>query len=260
MPTIATLGRMTLSIARKKSDDEIMKLMSVFKKALPTFVDIESKGLENVPKTGPAILVGDHPNIMDGVVLSVVCDRPVRMLVAAELCSSPWVSRIIDNLGWLPVERHESGKNSGSMKACLEALERGEVVAIFPEGKTNYGKELLPFKSGAALLAHKSGAPVIPFSVKGTEKLYPDGSKTLHSGKVAIQFGEEQHFQKEVGRLQSTLLQSTLSSMREAVLDLQDALSSAEVGGVRNYSPKGLLGAGLVKAISLSLLTVKWNR
>lgn len=236
-----------------------MKLMSIFKKTVPSFIDISSTGLHNVPADGPAILVGDHPNIMDGIILSVVCKRPVRILVAGELCTSPWVARIIDNLGWLPVERHQTGRNSNSMKACVEALERGEVVAIFPEGKTNYGRSLLPFKAGAALLAHKSGAPVVPFSVKGTEKLYPDGSKTLHSGRVAICFGQEKLFEKNEGVLQPSRLQSTLSVMREAILELQEALRGSEVGRGKSYTPQGLLGAGLIKAISLSLLTVNWK-
>jgi 1-acyl-sn-glycerol-3-phosphate acyltransferase len=238
-----------------------MKMMSVLKKTVPTIINIQADGLANIPAEGPVLLVGDHPNIIDGIVLSVVSPRPVRILVAAELCTSPFVKRIIQNLGWLPVERHAEGKNGDTMRECVEALERGEVVAVFPEGKTNYGKGLLPFKSGAALIAHKSGAPVVPFSVRGTEELYPDGSKVFHRGRVAMTFGEPSEFEKTDERLKPEVVTSTLGEMKERILQLQGRLSKADVGrGLgKAFSLGGLAGAAAIKALSLALLTVKWR-
>jgi len=234
-------------------------MMSVLKSIVPSMIDVQSYGLNHIPCSGPAILVGDHPNILDGIILSVVCPRPVKILVAAELCTSPLVRRMIQNLGWLPVERHASGQNGDVLKGCLEALRLGEVVAIFPEGKTNYGRGLLPFKAGAALLARKSGAPVVPFSVKGTEQLYPDGSKVFHRGRVALRFGPAAVFETTQGQLDSTVVDSTLAVMKQRVLELQDSLSLAKVGRGLPLSGKGLGATAVLKLLSLALLTVRWR-
>lgn len=236
-----------------------MNMMSLLKKCIPSIIKIEARGLRNIPKEGPALLVGDHPNIIDGLVLAVVSPRPVKILVAAELCTSKIVKNIINQLGWLPVERHQKGQNGDTMQTCVDALERGEVVAIFPEGKTNYGKELLPFKAGAALLAHQSGAPVIPFSVRGTEELYPDGSRTFHTGRAAISFGAAEQFEKTDDKVAPETVEQTLGVMRSRILDLQAPLKSATVGRGLPIALGSLAGAAVIKALSLALLTVKWR-
>ena len=233
--------------------------MSMLKKFVPSIIDIEARGLSEIPAQGSVLLVGDHPNIIDGILLAVVSPRPVKILVAAELCSSPVVKKIIHNLGWLPVERHAAGKNGETMRECLEALERGEVVVVFPEGKTNYGKELLPFKAGAALLAHQSGAPVIPFSVRGTEELYPDGSKVFHTGRAAISFGKAQNFAHCEGLVPTEQVEATLDTLRQRVLELQAPLKTAKVGRGLPLALGTLAGAAVVKALSLALLTVRWR-
>lgn len=251
---------MTLRPIPPLSHNENMSLMRILKKTIPSMIKMEVRGGQHIPATGPALLVGDHPNILDGLLLAVVSPRPVRILVAAELCRSKVVAKIIDQLGWLPVERHESGKNGDTMKACREALERGEVVAVFPEGKTNYGGELLPFKAGAALLAHASGAPVVPFSIYGSEKLYPDGSKVFHTGRAAISFGAPESFERLQGRLPEGVVDSTLGTMKDRVEALRGPLRNAKVGRGLPLQPGSLMGSVVVKMLSLALLTVDWSR
>lgn len=231
-----------------------MKFLSVLKKLVPSMIRTEVRGLHNIPAEGPVLLVGDHPNILDGLLLAAVCPRPVRILVAGELCSSPLVERIVRNLGWLPVERHQAGRNSDTLKECVEALQNGEVLAIFPEGKTNYGRELLPFKPGAALLARRSGAPVVTFSVRGTEELYPDGSRVFHSGRAALSFGEPETFTNEMD------VETVTGLMKERILELQRPLRDLPLGRLRRpFEFTGLTGAAVLKALSLTLLTVRWR-
>jgi 1-acyl-sn-glycerol-3-phosphate acyltransferase len=235
-----------------------MNMLNVLKKFVPSIINIDARGLGNIPKEGPALLVGDHPNIIDGLVLAVISPRPVKILVAGELCTSSAVRRIVENLGWLPVERHQGGQNGDILQECLKALENGEVVALFPEGKTNYGKEMLPFKSGAALLAHKSGVPVVPFSVKGTEELYPDGSKVFHRGRAAISFGEVESFEQIEERIAPEKVEKTLDTLRSRILELKEPLKMTNVGRGLPLKLDNLAGAAVVKMLSLALLGVKW--
>lgn len=236
-----------------------MNVIGILKKFIPSVISLDVRGAGHIPATGPALLVGDHPNILDGILLAVASPRPVRILVAAELCRSKVVKKIIDSLGWLPVERHREGQNGDTLRHCLEALERGEVVAVFPEGKTNYGGKLLPFKAGAALLAHGSGAPVVPFSVRGSEQLYPDGSRVFHSGRAAIGFGAPVQFEKVEGRVLPETVDTTLSAMRERIEELRGPLRFLKVGRVKPLALSGLAGSAVIKALSLALLTVDWN-
>jgi len=237
-----------------------MNFLKTLKSCLPGLVTTHCTGLSKIPKTGPVLLVGDHPNILDGLILAVASPRPVRILVAAELCSSPLVERLVKNLGWLPVERHKRGENGAVLQSCLKALEKGEVVALFPEGRTNYGKELLPFQPGAALLARRSGVPVVCFSVSGTERLFPDDSKVFHRGSAALNFGEAMQWEQSSGRLPENLIQETLEVMREKIAALKPtAPPLPPKGSLLNLGLRELFGAAVVKALSLSLLTVKWN-
>ena len=123
----------------------------------------------------------------------------------------------------------------------------------------DYGKSLLPFKAGAALLAHRSGAPVIPFSVKGTEELYPDDSKVFHKGRAAMNFGEARSFEKIPTRVESDQVEQTLGVIRQDIVSLQEPLKMAKVGRGLPFDLGDLTGTAIVKALSLVLLTVKWG-
>jgi 1-acyl-sn-glycerol-3-phosphate acyltransferase len=235
-----------------------MNMLNVLKKFVPSVIDVDARGVENIPSEGSALLVGDHPNIIDGLVLAVISPRPVKILVAGELCTSRVVRRIIRNLGWIPVERHKTGQNSDAMEACLRALQNGEVVALFPEGKTNCGNGMLPFKAGAALLAHKSGAPVVPFSVKGTEELYPDGSKVFHRGKAAVCFGLAERFERNEEKICPGQVETTLQTLKDRILDLRAPLELTNVGRGLPLRLDNLAGAAAIKLLSLALLRVKW--
>ena len=134
------------------------------------------------------------------------------------------------------------------------------MVVIFPEGKTNYGKELLPFKAGAAILAHSTGAPIVPFAILGTEQLYPDGSKVFHAGRVGIQFGTPFQVGKKAGELSPSLVAHSLNRMRARIQELRAPLRKLKLGRGRDWAPTSLMGAGLLKMLSLALLTVDWSR
>lgn len=149
------------------------------------FRSIEVSGLENVPKDGAVVLVGNHPNsLLDPVLISTTCGRRVRFAAKEPLFKGPlrpflWV------LGSVPVKRRQDQvegvkedavvdgaagplpdrvDNNAAFDALTAVLQHGEAFGIFPEGISHTRPELAPLKSGAARIvltaASSSAAPV----------------------------------------------------------------------------------------------------
>ena len=142
--------------------------------------DIE--GVENIPRHGPVILVGNHRSYFDVVAMANVVrrsGRTARVLGKKELFDVPVLGSFISAAGGIRVDRAEGGALSYDMAAL--ALEGGEMVGLLPEGTIPRGAAffdpVLKGKTGAARLAAASRAPVIPVGMWGTEKVWPRSSK-----------------------------------------------------------------------------------
>ncbi len=192
-------------------------VLACLRKLLFSLVKPSCQGFEKIPASGPVILAGNHPNSLDGLVVGLLSPRPVRFLVAGELFRVPLVGTFLAWLGSLPVERRTGQGNGRVFRAAEEALARGELVALFPEGHIDYGKELLEFKQGVALLALKTGAPVVPFGLAGTEQAYPEGAVTVRAGRVVMAVGDPRTFPAESGRISSARLTGVLESIKADV-------------------------------------------
>lgn len=123
-------------------------------------------GRENVPRRGPAILVSNHLNLADPPVLSVLTPRRIVWLTKQELFDAPVVGLLYHLAGCIPVRRHESDLRA--LRRCERALQKGQVLGMFPEGTRGQGG-LRPGEPGTALLALRTGAPILPVAIWGTE-------------------------------------------------------------------------------------------
>lgn len=138
-------------------------------------------GTENVPRTGPAILVGNHRSYFD-IPAMIQMMRPTgrtgRILAKQELFDVPVVGALATALGGIPVDRAKGGTES--FEQAVVALEGGEMVCLLPQGTIPRGRAffdpVLKGRTGAARLAAISGAPVIPFGIWGSERVWPRSS------------------------------------------------------------------------------------
>ena len=145
-------------------------------------------GKERVPTKGAYILAPSHRSILDVPFAAYVTSRTVRFLAKDDLFSSPWGRRLFDALGAVEVERGTADR--GAMRALEAVLERGEPVAIFPEGTRHSGPEIAELFAGAAFLSVKFGVPIVPVGIGGSEHILPKG-KVLP--RVAVSVGEPLH-------------------------------------------------------------------
>lgn len=131
---------------------------------------IKVQGSENIPATGKAIICANHKSYLDPAILACGIKRKIYFMAKAELFSLPVLGKIIKWSGAFPVKRGKADIHS--IKSALDLLEAENLVGIFPEGGRVRGEKQLKVKPGAALLALKSGAPIIPAAITGKSTLF----------------------------------------------------------------------------------------
>ena len=142
------------------------------------------QGAENIPQTGPAIVLSNHISYMDPLVFThFVFDngRAPRYLGKESLFRIPFIGRVLRGAGQIPVYR-ETASAKEALLAAVDALKNGEVIGIYPEATITRDPNLWPMvgKTGAARLALMSGAPVIPCAQWGAQDLLAPYSKRFH--------------------------------------------------------------------------------
>ena len=146
------------------------------------FAKMQIVGTENIPVTGPAIIVGNHRSYFDPAALAMAIartERTVRFLGKKEVFDVPFVGQIATAMGGIRVERGTG--SDAPLQAAVEALENGDLVALMPQGTIPRGRAfydpMLKGRWGAARLAAMSKAPVIPIGLWGTEKVWPRSAR-----------------------------------------------------------------------------------
>ena len=119
-----------------------------------------------LPSHGPALVVANHISGLDPLLMIAVCHRPVRFLIAREQYERFGLQWLFRAVGCIPVER--GGNTKPALAAARKALQRGEVVALFPHGRIQLADEPpIRLKQGIVHLAKFSGAPVYPLYIDG---------------------------------------------------------------------------------------------
>ena len=126
---------------------------------------------------GPIIIISNHASYADGVLLALTCrrmGRSIRLLATTGVFKAPVLGTLARRVGFIPVARNSSSAGD-ALDLAVEALNAGEAVGIFPEGRTTRDPNLWPerSKTGAVRLAIQTGAPIVPIAMVGTHRVLP---------------------------------------------------------------------------------------
>jgi 1-acyl-sn-glycerol-3-phosphate acyltransferase len=149
------------------------------------------EGLENVPRSGAFIMVSNHTSNLDppfiGGAIGLHIGRPIHFMAKEEINRWPLGGWLARGSGVFFVRRGEGDRSA--QRVALRLLAEGRPIAIFPEGTRSKDGRLGPAKPGAALLAIRSGAPLLPVAISGTERLFPGRSRVPHRTRVVVRIG-----------------------------------------------------------------------
>jgi 1-acyl-sn-glycerol-3-phosphate acyltransferase len=151
-------------------------------------VQVRLEGIENIP-AGVCIFAANHTSNVDPLAFIPNIPRRVAILVKKELFSVPILSKAMRMANFVPVDRMDREAAAASVDIAVDLLKRGQSFAVYPEGTRSPDGRLRPFKRGTIVMALESGAPVVPVSIAGAEKLMPKGGWTVQGGEVKIRFG-----------------------------------------------------------------------
>jgi 1-acyl-sn-glycerol-3-phosphate acyltransferase len=143
--------------------------------------------VHHVPRKGAFILASNHVSNLDPVVLGICSVRRLNFMAKIELFKGLF-GFFLTNLGAFPVKRGES--DFGAMREALRRLKEGGALLIFVEGTRRVGNEPNKAQAGVGFLAMKSGVPIVPVYVQGTDKVMAPGTKFFKRGPVSATFGE----------------------------------------------------------------------
>jgi 1-acyl-sn-glycerol-3-phosphate acyltransferase len=160
---------------------------------LPLQMRLRVTGVDRCPPTGPLIIVANHLGLLDPVAIAAKMRRPVRILAKSEMFGWPVLGGIARACGVVPVRRGASDREA--LRTLGEALAQGKCILLMPEGtypKVPSPPAMLQAKTGAAFLAMRSGATVLPVAVTGTERTWyrARGWRLWHRPRVTIIVGE----------------------------------------------------------------------
>lgn len=192
--------------------------MKIIEKIIKTVVSlifrVERVGEGNLPEDGACVACINHISMFDPIVVSYCVNRPIRFIGKEELFKIPVVGWYLKSIDVIPIKRGSA--DIGAVKSSLKALKNGEVLGIFPTGTREKKNPNAKVKPGAALIALKANAPIIPIHIESKYKIF---------SKVRVTVGQKVDLSKYEGRkLAPDEMDEAAETIYSAIKALGDAM------------------------------------
>jgi 1-acyl-sn-glycerol-3-phosphate acyltransferase len=152
--------------------------------------------VDRIPRDGPVILAANHASNLDAVEIGAWLiprlGRRIHWLGKKELFAWPIVGWTATRGGVHPVDR--GGTDVEAFRLAQRILDEGQILFVFPEGTRSPDGVLQEARDGLAALAIRSGAPIVPIGISGSDRVWPKGQRLPHpGGRVTIRVGDPFH-------------------------------------------------------------------
>lgn len=174
-------------------------------------------GRENIPSQGPLLVVANHLSLADPPLLNISLRRKVIFMAKEKLFRFRVLSYFIRSLGAFPVHRGRPDRKA--LRQAEQVLAQGLTLVIFPEGMRSRSAKLQHSFRSPALIALRSGAPILPIGITGAEKL-ESVAWLLRRPKIIVNIGHPFHLPPISGRLTKAELDEFTNCIMERVAEL----------------------------------------
>lgn len=130
---------------------------------------LDRRGVDNIPETGPALLICNHVGFADAIVISAACPRPIRFIMESSIFKIPVLSTIFRGMKAIPVapQKEDPEVYERAFQLVAAELRDGNLVCIFPEGRLTPDGEIGEFRAGMMRILKDTPVPVVPLSLSG---------------------------------------------------------------------------------------------
>ena len=185
----------------------------------------QTVGISNLPKTGGVVVASNHGSHLDPPILGHALGRPVAFMAKSELFSIPILSFIISACGAYPVKRGAGDREA--LRTASNRLKEGFATGVFLDGTRQENGRVNDPKAGAALLAARTGCPILPVAIVNSYRAFPKGSFFPRFVSIHLKVGE--------------LIQPPSTRKREALVSTTEEIK---------FAINSMLDQGLIKNIN----------
>lgn len=190
-----------------------------------TGAKVDYIGLENVPKEGSVLYIGNHRSFFDIVLTYVKVPHACGYIAKKEMEKVPLLNLWMRNLHCLFLDRTDI---KAGLKTILEAIKQakeGISICIFPEGtRSKVEGELLPFHDGSFKIAQKAGCPIVPMTILNTAEIFENHFPWIKKAHVIIEYGKpiyikelEPENQKQIGSYVQNIIRETYDKNKDNI-------------------------------------------
>ncbi|MGB3302305.1 MAG: lysophospholipid acyltransferase family protein [Gordonia sp. (in: high G+C Gram-positive bacteria)] len=162
------------------------------------------EGLENLPKSGPALLASNHLAVVDSFYLPLMVPRRIYFLAKSEYFTGTGIKGgfqrwFFTAAGQIPIDRSGGSAAAGALLAGKRVLEDGGLLCLYPEGTRSPDGNLYKGKTGLARMALETGVPVLPIAMVGTDRINPPGTVLPRPTRITVKIGKPLDFSRYEG-------------------------------------------------------------